>query len=238
MVLNSVASVHSKRNYSKALDEMFTPCADRAQGLSRALLMEYRAAMLEKKLSASTVNVRLSTIRKLVGEVRRNGIIDAEEAANSWRSQRFPKGSQTRELVDAGAGTGGAHRSRSVDVEGQAGLRDPRILGWLRPSSRRVGHLRRRDDRATGRPLGVGRSRGEGKAHSYRSGSGLDEAGNQRLDKRAGIEDCRLLRSIRRGQDPERIWNVNHRSTGGLKSSMYSTLITILHGIPQNPELY
>jgi integrase len=82
MVLNSVASEHSKRNYAKALDEVFTLCANRSQGLSRALLMEYRAAMVEKKLSASTVNVRLSAVRKLVGKAQRNGIIDAEEAAN------------------------------------------------------------------------------------------------------------------------------------------------------------
>ena len=82
MVLNSVASEHSKRNYAKALDEVFTLCANRSQGLSRALLMEYRAAMVQKKLSASTVNVRLSAVRKLVGEAQRNGIIDAEEAAN------------------------------------------------------------------------------------------------------------------------------------------------------------
>jgi integrase len=82
MVLNSVASEHSKRNYAKALDEVFTLCANRSQGLSRALLMEYRATMLEKKLSASTVNVRLSAVRKLVGEAQRNGIIGAEEAAN------------------------------------------------------------------------------------------------------------------------------------------------------------
>src|SRR6202042_2318296 len=82
MVLNSVASEHSKRNYAKALDEVFTLCANRSQGLSRALLMEYRAAMVEKKLSASTVNVRLSAVRKLVGEAQRNGIIGAEEAAN------------------------------------------------------------------------------------------------------------------------------------------------------------
>jgi len=82
MVLNSVASEHSKRNYAKALDEVFTLCANRSQGLSRALVMEYRAAMLEKKLSASTVNVRLSAVRKLIGEAQRNGIIGAEEAAN------------------------------------------------------------------------------------------------------------------------------------------------------------
>src|SRR5205085_5039005 len=40
------------------------------------------AVMLAKKLSASTVNVRVSAVRKLVGEAQRNGIIDAEEAAN------------------------------------------------------------------------------------------------------------------------------------------------------------
>jgi site-specific recombinase XerD len=44
--------------------------------------MEYRAAMLEKKLSASTVNVCLSAVRKLIGEAQRNGIVGAEEAAN------------------------------------------------------------------------------------------------------------------------------------------------------------
>jgi len=79
MVLNSVASDHSKRNYAKAVDDLFAFCASRP--LSRVLLMEYRAAMLEKKLSASTVNVRLSAIRKLVGEAQRNGILDAEQAA-------------------------------------------------------------------------------------------------------------------------------------------------------------
>jgi hypothetical protein len=78
MVLNSVASEHSKRNYAKALDEVFALCEARQQPLSRALLMEYRAAMLEKKLSASTVNVRLSAMRKLIGEAQRNGIIGVE----------------------------------------------------------------------------------------------------------------------------------------------------------------
>ena len=82
MVLNSVVSDHSKRNYAKALDEVFALCEERKQPLSRALLMEYRAAMLEKGLSASTVNVRLSAVRKLIGEAQRNGIIGAEEAAN------------------------------------------------------------------------------------------------------------------------------------------------------------
>jgi hypothetical protein len=40
MVLNSVASEHSKRNYAKALDEVFTLCANRSQGLSRGFHCE------------------------------------------------------------------------------------------------------------------------------------------------------------------------------------------------------
>ena len=52
MVLNSVASEHSKRNYAKAVDDLFAFCASRP--LSRALLMEYRTTM--DHLSPSTIN--------------------------------------------------------------------------------------------------------------------------------------------------------------------------------------
>jgi integrase len=78
MVLDSVQSVHSKRNYAKALDDLFAFCASRPH--SRALLMEYRTTM--EHLSPSTINVRMSAIRKLVGEAMRNGMIGREEADN------------------------------------------------------------------------------------------------------------------------------------------------------------
>jgi integrase len=78
MVLDSVPSIHSKRNYAKALDDLFVFCARRP--LSRALLMEYRTTI--DHLSPSTINVRMSAIRKLVGEAKRNGMIGPEEAAN------------------------------------------------------------------------------------------------------------------------------------------------------------
>jgi integrase len=77
MVLDSVLSIHSKRNYAKALDDLFAFCASRP--LTRALLMEYRTTI--DHLSPSTINVRLSAIRKLVGEAKRAGMIGTEEAA-------------------------------------------------------------------------------------------------------------------------------------------------------------
>jgi integrase len=77
LVLDAVPSPHSKRNYAKALDDLFQFCA--SQPLSRSLLMEWRAGM--ESLSPSTINVRLSAVRKLVGEARRNNMIGSEEAA-------------------------------------------------------------------------------------------------------------------------------------------------------------
>jgi integrase len=87
MVLESVASPHSRRNYAKALDDLFLLAAGRP--LSRALLMEYRAAM--NALSPSTVNVRLSAVRKMVFEARKNGMIGAEEAANLTEVPNIPQ---------------------------------------------------------------------------------------------------------------------------------------------------
>jgi site-specific recombinase XerD len=78
MVLDTVQSPHSKRNYAKALDDLFQFCASRP--LSRSLLMEWRAGM--EALSPSTINVRLSAVGKLVGEARRNNMIGSEEAAS------------------------------------------------------------------------------------------------------------------------------------------------------------
>jgi integrase len=78
MVLDSVVSPHSKRNYGKALDDLFQFCASRP--LSRSLLMEWLADM--ESLSPSTINVRLSAARKMIGEARKNGMLGAEEASS------------------------------------------------------------------------------------------------------------------------------------------------------------
>jgi integrase len=87
MVLDSVVSPHTRRNYAKALDDLFAFSAGRP--LSRALLMEYRATM--DALSPSTVNVRLSAVRKMVSEARKNGMLGAEVAANLTEVPNIPQ---------------------------------------------------------------------------------------------------------------------------------------------------
>jgi integrase len=77
MVLDTLPSPNSRRNYGKALDDLFVLAAGRL--LTPALFIEYRASM--EALSPSTTNVRLSAVRKLVAEARRNGMIGVEDAA-------------------------------------------------------------------------------------------------------------------------------------------------------------
>ncbi len=185
MVLNSVASEHSKRNYAKALDEIFALCEARQQPLSRALLMEYRAAMLEKKLSASTVNVRLSAVRKLIGEAQRNRIISAEDAANL---AGVPNLSQKGTRVGNWLTREQAKELLTVpDRSKIKGKRDYAILALL------LGCALRRQELASldvdgiemrGGPMGSAGSAWQGRPSPHRGDTALGQARNRRLDDR------------------------------------------------------
>jgi site-specific recombinase XerD len=82
IVLYGVVSQNSKRNYALALDELSSFCNDRQQPVSRTLILSFRAALLDRNLSASTINVKLSAVRKLITEAKRAGVINVEEAAH------------------------------------------------------------------------------------------------------------------------------------------------------------
>src|ERR1700712_1414117 len=78
LVLDTLPSVASKRSSATALDSLFRFAASRP--LTRALLMEYRASL--EALAPSTINVRLSAIRRMVNEAQKNGMLSREEAAH------------------------------------------------------------------------------------------------------------------------------------------------------------
>ena len=62
---------------STPIDQLFAFAG--GQPLSRALLNEWRSSM--EGLAASTINVRLSAVRRLVAEARHAGMLDSEKAA-------------------------------------------------------------------------------------------------------------------------------------------------------------
>ena len=66
MLTNSVPSGHTRRAYAKAFDDFLALAVRTGQPVSRQLLQQYRAEMVDAGLGGSTINVRLSGVRKLV----------------------------------------------------------------------------------------------------------------------------------------------------------------------------
>ena len=91
MLLNSLVSAHTKRAYAAAFDQFFALVTETGRPVSRAILMDYRAQMVDQRLSASTINLRLSAIRKLVTEARDNNLLDSVEAARILSEPGVPK---------------------------------------------------------------------------------------------------------------------------------------------------
>jgi site-specific recombinase XerD len=82
LVLDTLPSPESKRAYRQALDDFFRWWeAAAVNEFSKATVNAYRASLEERKLSASTINQRLSAIRKLAVEAADNGLMPANVAA-------------------------------------------------------------------------------------------------------------------------------------------------------------
>lgn len=81
MVLDGLPSEHSRRAYERALSNFFMWHRDvgRPQ-LSKALVQRYAAEMREAGIAPSSINQRLSAIRKLAAEAADNGALDPQVA--------------------------------------------------------------------------------------------------------------------------------------------------------------
>jgi len=68
-VLNTLASVHSRRSYTFAIDRFIVwYCSEPRLTFNRAVVVRYRSHLEGLSLSASTINSHLSAIRKLADE--------------------------------------------------------------------------------------------------------------------------------------------------------------------------
>ncbi len=196
LVLDAVTSPNSRRNYAKALDLLFVLADGRP--LTRALLLEYRASM--DGLAPSTINVRLSAVRKLVTEARKNGMLSAEDAANltdipnvsekGTRLGNWLTKEQARELL--------AVPDRST----VAGKRDYAILALLvgcalrrrELASLTVEDIQMRENRWV-----IADLRGKGGRIRTVAVPVWVKHGINAWQTAAGIEDGLLLRSLRKG---------------------------------------
>ncbi|AXC16450.1 phage integrase family protein (plasmid) [Acidisarcina polymorpha] len=83
LVVNGVTSEHSRRSYKTGLKAFFTwiRLSGAGRAFTKALVQQYRSSLLDQGLSASTVNLRLSPIRKLAREMADNQLLDPAAAA-------------------------------------------------------------------------------------------------------------------------------------------------------------
>jgi site-specific recombinase XerD len=76
LVLDTLPSPESKRAYGSALNDFFRWCeAAAVSEFSKAAVNSYRVSLEERSLSPSTINQRLSAIRKLAMEAADNGLM-------------------------------------------------------------------------------------------------------------------------------------------------------------------
>jgi site-specific recombinase XerD len=86
LVLDSVTSDHSRRAYSRALDDFFSWYEITGERiLNKGVVQQYRSELQRRGLSSSTINLRLSAVRKLAPEAADNGLLDADLAAGISR---------------------------------------------------------------------------------------------------------------------------------------------------------
>jgi hypothetical protein len=87
-VLNTLASVHSRRSYAYAIDRFIAwYCGEPRLTFNRAIVVRYRPHLESLSLSAATINLRLSAIRRLADESAESGWLTPELAIGIRRVQ-------------------------------------------------------------------------------------------------------------------------------------------------------
>jgi site-specific recombinase XerD len=86
LVLDGLTSPHTRRAYEQALEEfLIWLCEDVSRSFTKAAVQKYRSELHAKGLAPSSINVRISAIRKLAQEAADNGILAPEIAAGITR---------------------------------------------------------------------------------------------------------------------------------------------------------
>ena len=88
LVLDGISSQHTRRAYSQALDEFVIWFRDDpGRQFNKAAVQKYRSELETKGLAPSSINVRLSAIRRLALEAADNDLMSPEQAAGISRAK-------------------------------------------------------------------------------------------------------------------------------------------------------
>src|ERR1700730_11688226 len=129
-VLNTLASQHSRRSYEYAIERFIAwYCSEPRLTFNRSIVVKYRSFLESLSLSASTINLHLSAIRRLAYESAESGWLSPEHAIGIRRVKGVKRlgrkvgnwltHSQAQELVN------------SASNNNLRGWRDRAMLGLL-----------------------------------------------------------------------------------------------------------
>ena len=80
-VLNTLASQHSRRSYEYAIERFIAwYCSEPRLTFNRSVVVKYRSFLERLSLSAATINLHLSAIRRLADESAESGWLSPEHA--------------------------------------------------------------------------------------------------------------------------------------------------------------
>ena len=154
LVVDSVTSIHSKRAYSQALVEFLNWYEENGfTVLTKACVQSYKTHLTEIGLAPSTINQKMSAIRKLAQEAADNGLVDQDLAggisrikgvkSSGVRTGNWLTAQQAERLIEA------------PDTTRLKGIRDQAILAIMVGSGIRrsevaaltFGHIQMRENR-------------------------------------------------------------------------------------------
>jgi integrase len=129
-VLHMLASAHSRRSYKHAIEKFIAwYCCEPRLGFSRSVVVRYRSFLEGLSLSAATINLHLSAIRRLADEAAESGWLSPELAIGIRRVKGVKRlgrrignwltGDQAQELLNA------------VSQGTLRGRRDAAVIGLL-----------------------------------------------------------------------------------------------------------
>jgi integrase len=153
-VLNSVASLQSRRSYQHAMDEFIDwYCSEPRLALNRVVVLRYRMQLESRLLAAATINVRLAAVRRLAYEAADTGLLSPELIAGIRRVKGVPQlGRRVGNWLTAAEGE---QLLAGVDRQSLRGKRDAAMISLLlgcglRRSevvALRISDIQRREDR-------------------------------------------------------------------------------------------
>lgn len=201
LVCNAVTSQHTRRAYGRALTDFVAWHRNTGQaGFGKATVQAHVSALREQGVSASSINQRLTAIRKLAVELADNGVIEQSAAQAVGRVEGIRREGKrlgnwlTREQAQTLLGL--------PDVETVKGLRDRAILAVLLGCGLRreecaalmVGHIQQREGRWVIVDLVGKRSKTRSVPMPAWAKAAIDS-----YCQAAGVTDGPLFRSARRG---------------------------------------